>query len=53
MSNVLIAICLIGCSLILVAVQEFRSRNYGDGRLAAGAGSLIVVASAAASLFFE
>ncbi|MCS0590272.1 hypothetical protein ACFQ09_02080 [Massilia norwichensis] len=51
MENIAYGIAAIGVCLLVVAWQEFRSRNHRDGRLMAGAGALIVIGSAAASIF--
>lgn len=49
MDKHLFGLAAIGACLILVAWQEYRRQNQRDGRLMAGAGTLILVGSAAAA----
>lgn len=51
MSNLILGVLAIGLCLVLVAWQAYRHRNDRDGALLAGAGIVIVIGSAAFSLF--
>jgi len=51
MRNIVLGVLAIGLCLVLVAWQEYRRRNDRDGALLAGAGTAIVLVSAAFSLF--